>query len=90
MDMYVFNIDEPEKPYQEARVSHFYSCDPVVADDNYAFVTLRDGVSCRWTEANELQVINGNFILINKSYCQFFCCVSFQGDIGNGTGSVCR
>ena len=33
------------------------SCDPVVADPNYAYVTLRGGTNC-FTDINELQIID--------------------------------
>jgi hypothetical protein len=56
--MFVYDINDAVNPLQLARVSHVYSCDPVVADDNYAFVTLYEASSCRWGARNELQVID--------------------------------
>ena len=41
---------------------HIISCDPVVANDNYAFVTLRSGDPCRQGFLNELQVVDINDI----------------------------
>ena len=38
-------------------IEHFRSCDPVVADLSYAYVTLRGGTNC-FTETNELQIID--------------------------------
>jgi len=38
--MYVYDIREPRFPTLLSQVSHFRSCDPVVAQDNYAYVTL--------------------------------------------------
>ncbi|MES1198123.1 MAG: hypothetical protein ABUL41_02495 [Chitinophagaceae bacterium] len=55
--MFVFNINNPSSPVREGSFSHARACDPVVADDNYAFVTLRTGTFCSGTN-NELDVIN--------------------------------
>ena len=38
--MYVYDIREPRFPTLLSQVSHFRSCDPVVAQGNYAYVTL--------------------------------------------------
>jgi len=55
--MFIFDISNPVSPAREGSVSHFRACDPVVADDNYAFVTLRAGTFCQGTN-NQLDVIN--------------------------------
>jgi hypothetical protein len=41
--MFIFDISNPVAPAREGSVAHFRACDPVVADDTYAFVTLRAG-----------------------------------------------
>jgi hypothetical protein len=41
--MYIYDIRRPEFPQEFARVSHFTSCDPMVAAGNYAYVTLSSG-----------------------------------------------
>jgi hypothetical protein len=55
--MFIFDISNPAAPTREGSVQHFRACDPVVADDNYAFVTLRAGTFCQGTN-NQLDVIN--------------------------------
>jgi hypothetical protein len=55
--MFVFNITNPVAPVWEGNFAHARACDPVVADDKYAFVTLRAGSFCQGTN-NELDVIN--------------------------------
>lgn len=55
--MFVFNINNPSAPVREGAFAHARACDPVVADDDYAFVTLRAGTFCSGTN-NELDVIN--------------------------------
>ena len=55
--MFIFDISNPAAPVREGSVAHFRACDPVVADDTYAFVTLRAGTFCQGTN-NQLDIIN--------------------------------
>jgi hypothetical protein len=55
--MYIINISNPVSPTREGMFQHARACDPVVADDNFAFVTLRAGNFCQGTN-NQLDVIN--------------------------------
>jgi hypothetical protein len=55
--MYVYDIKDPRFPKLLSRVSHLRSCDPVVAQDNYAYVTLNTNViSCGQTVNNVLDI----------------------------------
>lgn len=56
--MYIYNTLEPGNPKQIGFYSHIQSCDPVVAQGNYAYVTLRSGTPCRNTSANTLDVVD--------------------------------
>ena len=53
--MFIYRVDNPEVPVQEASVAHFTACDPVVTDGNYAYVTLHSGSVCG-SSVNALQV----------------------------------
>lgn len=55
--MFIFDITQPGQPQQKGSFSHARACDPVVADDEYAFVTLRTGNMCAGT-SNQLDVVN--------------------------------
>jgi hypothetical protein len=55
--MFIYNISNPDNPVQEAQFAHARSCDPVVSDGNYAYVTLRSGTSCLGF-SNQLDVLN--------------------------------
>lgn len=55
--MYIFDAATPQAPRQVAYYQHVVSCDPVVVDDRYAYVTLRNGRSCGGGP-NQLQVID--------------------------------
>jgi hypothetical protein len=55
--MFVYDIKTPRYPKKLAQVSHIRSCDPVVAQDNYAYVTLNTNVSsCGQTTNNVLDI----------------------------------
>ncbi|GAB3325897.1 hypothetical protein GCM10027299_24610 [Larkinella ripae] len=55
--MYIMNLDNPASPRQTALYRHIFSCDPVVAQGNYAYVTLRNGTACN-TGPNRLEVVD--------------------------------
>lgn len=58
--MYVYSLDDPAKPEYVSNYQHFTSCDPVIVNGKYAYVTLRsdqDNWSCS-RNLNELQVID--------------------------------
>jgi hypothetical protein len=55
--MFIYNITSPSRPARESEFSHARACDPVIADDNYAYVTLRTGSWCAGT-TNTLDVID--------------------------------
>lgn len=49
--MYIYNITAPESPEFVSEFQHGTACDPVVVDDQYAYVTLRGGNDCGATES---------------------------------------
>ncbi|RYU94034.1 LVIVD repeat-containing protein [Emticicia agri] len=55
--MFIFSIANPEEPARVAVYSHIVSCDPVVAEGNYAYVTLRSGNNCN-RGLNALDVVD--------------------------------
>ncbi len=57
--MYIFDISNTnaERPVQLSRTNHFRSCDPVVAYDNLAFVTLNSSIGSQCGQrGNVLQI----------------------------------
>lgn len=44
--LYIYSIDTADKPRLIGEARHARSCDPVVANDSVAFVTLKSGTSC--------------------------------------------
>ncbi|MFY0601124.1 MAG: hypothetical protein JXR03_15715 [Cyclobacteriaceae bacterium] len=55
--MHMFDISEGSRPGYLSLYEHIQSCDPVVAQDTLAFVTLRSGNTC-WNGENQLDVID--------------------------------
>ncbi|MBX3241589.1 MAG: hypothetical protein KIT80_11435 [Chitinophagaceae bacterium] len=55
--MYIYNISNGGKPVKESSFSHVASCDPVVADDTHAYVTLRSGNQCQGF-TNQMEVLD--------------------------------
>lgn len=49
--MYIYDITTPESPEFLSEFQHGTACDPVVVDENYAYVTLRGGNGCGATES---------------------------------------
>jgi hypothetical protein len=44
--VHIFDISDPRSPQEVCEFNHVTSCDPVVANDNFAFATLRGGTEC--------------------------------------------
>ncbi len=55
--MSIFNLVDPSEPKLITTYTHMRSCDPVVVEGDYAYVTLRDGTTCSGF-TNQLEVIN--------------------------------
>ena len=49
--MYIYGIENPEKPEFISEFRHGTACDPVVVDGDYAYVTLKGGNFCGSTES---------------------------------------
>lgn len=49
--MYIYDISNPAVPAFVSEFQHGTACDPVVVDENYAYVTLRGGNFCGATES---------------------------------------
>jgi hypothetical protein len=56
--MYMYDVQSsPSTPSLIGQFTHVRGCDPVIADDHYAYVTLNDSSACLGF-ANELQIID--------------------------------
>lgn len=60
--MFIYSINNPDNPALAGQFLHVVSCDPVIADDDYAYVTLRSGTTCRGAVSNQLDILKlGNY-----------------------------
>lgn len=59
--MFIYNISNPEVPVQEAQAQHLTGCDPIVANDSVAYLTIHGGNRCG-SQINQLQVYNVKLI----------------------------
>ena len=55
--MLIYSVSDPLLPDYQSRISHAYGCDPVVVEDDKAYVTVHSGNLCGQTE-NELFVVD--------------------------------
>jgi hypothetical protein len=60
--MFIYNIDDPAAPGMEGSFSHARSCDPIIADNKYAYVTLRTGTACMGT-SDQLDILDVSDVL---------------------------
>ncbi len=57
--MFIYGLQNPASPVRLGQFSHATACDPVIADNQYAYVTLRSGNMCTGN-SNQLDVLNIN------------------------------
>ena len=55
--MFIYDISANGQPALLGRFAHARSCDPVIADDNFAYVTLRSGSQCQGF-SNQLDILD--------------------------------
>ncbi|MDH5605204.1 MAG: hypothetical protein OEY51_14735, partial [Cyclobacteriaceae bacterium] len=55
--MFIYSLTNPASPELLSTFSHVMSCDPVVVEGDYAYVTLRTGNNC-FRGVNQLDVID--------------------------------
>lgn len=68
--MFIYNVSNPDAPSAAGKFEHVRSCDPVIADDHYAYVTLRSGTECQGF-TNQLEIVKLNNIsdpVLQKTY----------------------
>lgn len=55
--MFIYEVSTPGNPVLKGQFTHVRACDPVIADDTRAWVTLRSGTTCGST-VNMLEVVD--------------------------------
>jgi len=57
LGMFIYDISDPKFPLQLAEVQHVRSCDPVISDGTFAYVTLHTSAACEGN-VNQLEIYN--------------------------------
>lgn len=79
--MYIYDISNPSNIKYLSFYQHITSCDPVVANDTLAFVTLNSGSACWWQGgANRLDVLD----IKDKEYPRELSSLPMSGPRGLG------
>lgn len=81
--MFIYDISSANNPVQVGQFAHLASCDPVISDGQFAYVTLRAGTTCA-RNANELEVLKLNN-LTSPSLIKTYAMTSPQGLSKDGT-----
>lgn len=68
--MFIYSLENPALPVQVSGYEHIQSCDPVVAEGDTAYVTLRTGNSCR-NGKNALEIIEIKDIMNPKKISEY-------------------
>ena len=55
--MFIYNISDPSNPVSMGQFTHVQSCDPVITDGQYAYVTLRSGTACNGF-TNQMEIVD--------------------------------
>lgn len=55
--MLIYSVSDPLKPVYQSSLSHVYGCDPVVVDNDLAYITIHSGDLCGQTN-NELLIVD--------------------------------
>lgn len=55
--MMIYNTQNPSAPQWQGSISHARACDPVVVQENFAYVTVRSGGNCGG-DINQLDVVD--------------------------------
>lgn len=55
--MLIYSVEDPVKPEYQSAMAHIYGCDPVVVEDDIAYVTVHSGNNCG-QNSNELIILD--------------------------------
>lgn len=87
--MLVYDLSNPASPQEVTFFQHIRSCDPVVAQNNFAYVTLNTSNQRCFNGANELQIIDISNLNSPKLVKTLNLATPLGLDIDNDTLYVC-
>jgi hypothetical protein len=53
----IYSVADPLKPVYQSSISHAYACDPVVVDNDLAYVTIHSGSACDYSAKENALII---------------------------------
>lgn len=86
--MIIYSLEDPLKPEYQSRITHVFGCDPVVVENDIAYVTIRSGTFCGQT-ANELIIVDVSNVKQPKHIVTYNMESPRGLGIDNGTLFVC-
>ncbi len=88
--MIIYDNSDPDVPTHLSTFSHIVSCDPVVVEDDIAYVTLRGGTGCRNNFSNQLDIIDISDLSNPKLLITYPMTNPHGLGIDNGTLFICE
>lgn len=55
--MLIYSVADPLKPAYQSSISHAYACDPVVVDNDLAYITIHSGSACDYSAKENALII---------------------------------
>ncbi len=86
--MIIYSVADPLKPVYQSSIQHFFGCDPVVVEDDIAWVTIRSGNNCG-QNSNELIVVDVKDVKNPKQIKKYDMTNPKGLGIDNGTLFLC-
>lgn len=87
--MFVFDLNNPASPQQITYFQHIRSCDPVVAQNGFAYITLNTRNQRCFNGTNELQIVDISNIYSPQSVKAISLTYPMGLDINSDTLYVC-
>lgn len=69
--MFVYDISNPKSPKIQGQAQHWRACDPVIADDDYAYVTLRSTSNGCGGTLNQLNIYDNRCKNRQSCSCEY-------------------
>lgn len=86
--MLIYSIKDPLKPEYQSSLTHVYGCDPVVVEDDMAYVTIHSGNVCG-QNTNELFIVDVSDVKKPKQIVSYTMTNPKGLGIDNGTLFLC-
>jgi hypothetical protein len=86
--MIIYSVEDPLKPERQSRITHVFGCDPVVVENDIAYITVRSGTFCG-QDADELIIVDVSDVKKPKHIVTYNMKSPKGLGIDNGTLFVC-